>query len=224
MQRTRPKYLKPILTYLYLSIAYFSFAQTPELSNSNSFFKSNLFFISLGIGLCLLVFLIFIFKIIVKLQQKKREEKITEAIDLVKKSIAPPPVENPEILNSTIDLDKDPIPLEDEWMESLKIKAQLLIEDKKFSIVELASTMNLSERQFRRKLKQKTGMLPVAFMREIRLQKAKQLLSSGTFPTVALVCYEVGFSTPKHFSKLFQERFGKNPSYFLPNKSDTKDS
>jgi len=98
-----------------------------------------------------------------------------------------------------------------------------LIDEGKFSIPELAETMNLSERQFRRKLKQHTEMLPAAFMREIRLKKAEYYLQKKVFETVAEVCFAVGFSTPRHFSKLFQERFGRRPSSYLESNKESND-
>ena len=106
-----------------------------------------------------------------------------------------------------------------EWLKMLNRNANLLIENNKFSIVELAATMNLGERQFRRVLKQKTNLRPADYLREIRLLKAKKFLKEGKFATVAEVCYAVGFSTPKHFSRLFKDRFGKNPSEYLENNS-----
>ena len=103
----------------------------------------------------------------------------------------------------------------DEWEEMVHKNANSLIDDGKFSIIELATAMNLSERQFRRKLKQKTGLRPADYMREIKLLKAKDFLKNNTYSTVAEVCFSVGFSTPKHFSKIFKERFGEKPSYYL---------
>ena len=121
-----------------------------------------------------------------------------------------------EILPKAEDTQKE-IPT-DEWEELVHKNVNSLIEDGKFSIIELATAMNLSERQFRRKLIQKTGLRPADYMREIRLLKAKYFLKNKTYPTVAEVCFAVGFSTPKHFSKIFKERFGKKPSFYLGNR------
>jgi AraC-like DNA-binding protein len=51
-------------------------------------------------------------------------------------------------------------------------------------------------------------MTPNQYITEIRLNKARQLLESRQFETVAEVCYAVGFKTPHYFSKLMKERFG----------------
>lgn len=75
--------------------------------------------------------------------------------------------------------------------------------------------MNLSERQLRRKLKQCTGLSPNQYLREIKLQKAFRLLEDRTYSTVSEVCYAVGLSTPKYFTKIFVERFGKLPTEIL---------
>jgi len=75
--------------------------------------------------------------------------------------------------------------------------------------------MHLSERQFRRKFKLLTNSTPIDFMRDLRLIKARELLISKSYNTVAEVSLAVGFSTPKHFSKLFKDKFDIKPSEFL---------
>lgn len=219
MKRTSSRSLKILITYLCLGIAISSFAQSSFLFHYLQISTTHI--IAIIIFTVTIILLIIYFAL--KRLKESREKKVVDAIELVKKYIAPPQRIENDITEKEIKTDDDSVnSSNDEWLKLLDKKAKSLIENKKFSIVELAASMNLSERQFRRKLKQKTNMLPVAFMREIRLQKAKQLLISGNFPTVALVCYEVGFSTPKHFSKLFLERFGKNPSFFLENNSGSR--
>lgn len=107
------------------------------------------------------------------------------------------------------------IQADEKWLKMVDENAIRLIEEGKFSIIDLAEAVNLSERQFRRRLKQSTGMLPITYLRELKLSKAEFLLKSNAYVTVAEVCFAVGFSTPKHFSKLFQEKFGKRPSSYL---------
>jgi AraC-like DNA-binding protein len=155
----------------------------------------------------------------------KQDYKIGEKINTKKESLDPLPNELEELLSESIPIQEKREIIEknppDDWLKKLIKNANLLIDDRKFSIIQLAETMNLSERQFRRKLKQKTGLRPAEYMREIRLLKAEYFLKNNTYSTVAEVCYTVGFSTPKHFSKIFKERFGKNPSFYLNNKKSS---
>lgn len=89
------------------------------------------------------------------------------------------------------------------------------IDNEEFKIQELAESVGYSQRQFTRILKQYTGMTPVKFILEIRLQKAYQHLQHKTFFTLSEVRYHVGISSSAYFNKKFKERFGINPSDLL---------
>ncbi|MEY3368692.1 MAG: hypothetical protein RI973_1847 [Bacteroidota bacterium] len=80
----------------------------------------------------------------------------------------------------------------------------------------VAARLNLSERQFFRRLKQLTGLTPNLYLREIRLQTARDYLQQQRFATVKETCAAVGFTKTKYFSGLFQERFGAPPFHYLP--------
>ncbi|MBZ0326488.1 MAG: response regulator [Altibacter sp.] len=84
-----------------------------------------------------------------------------------------------------------------------------------FKIDSLAAGVNYSQRQLTRILKQYTGMTPVQFILEIRLQKAYQLLQQRTFFTLSEVRYDVGILSSPYFNKKFKERFGIAPSELL---------
>jgi len=101
------------------------------------------------------------------------------------------------------------------WLMEMEAKAKALINDGKFSIMDIAHAMDLSERQFRRKFKLLTNGTPLDFMRDLRLFKARELLISKSFKKVSEVSSAVGFATPKHFSKLFMDKFDKKPSELL---------
>ncbi|MEZ4919025.1 MAG: helix-turn-helix domain-containing protein [Saprospiraceae bacterium] len=88
-----------------------------------------------------------------------------------------------------------------------------------YKISDLATEIGYSERQLRRIIKNMTGLSPVEFILEIRLQKARQLLEKRSFFTVAEVQFEVGIESASYFSRKFTERFGKNPSDYLPSTS-----
>ena len=76
---------------------------------------------------------------------------------------------------------------------------------------ELGDELGLSRVQLYRKVKALTGLSPVELLREMRLQRARTLLTTST-KTVAEVAYEVGFGTPSYFSKCFKQLFGEYPT------------
>ncbi|MCG8332447.1 MAG: response regulator [Chitinophagales bacterium] len=86
------------------------------------------------------------------------------------------------------------------------------LENPNFKIADLAKKLNYSQRQTERIIKKMTGLPPSGFVREIRLQKARQLIENRQFSTIAEVRYKVGFENGSYFSKVFLERFGKKPS------------
>lgn len=89
------------------------------------------------------------------------------------------------------------------------------LDDTEFSVEVLAREMALSSRHLSRVLGKQTGLSPVQFILEIRLQKARQLLESRQFRTVSEVRYEIGIESASYFTRKFTERFGKNPKTYL---------
>lgn len=85
------------------------------------------------------------------------------------------------------------------------------------SVEELGALVNMSRRQFYRKLKKETGFTPAAFVREIRLFKARHIIENKRAGTISEVAYSVGFSTPFHFVKIYEKRFGSHPGKKLKN-------
>ena len=84
--------------------------------------------------------------------------------------------------------------------------------DSSYRIGDLARDLAYSQRQLERIIKKETGFSPVGFVREIKLQKAYQLIKLKKYATVAEVRYAVGIDSSSYFAKLFQERFGVKPS------------
>ncbi len=71
----------------------------------------------------------------------------------------------------------------------------------------------MSRSQMFRKIKALTGKSPSVFIRDIRLQRGRELLTT-TDMNVSQIAYEVGFSTPTYFSDAFLEAYGVRPSQF----------
>ena len=76
---------------------------------------------------------------------------------------------------------------------------------------ELARAVLMSQMQVYRKLKALTGQPPSHFIRSVRLHKSLDLLKSGEL-TISEIAYEVGFTDPNYFSRVFHEAYGQPPS------------
>lgn len=81
----------------------------------------------------------------------------------------------------------------------------------------VAKELGMSHSVLYKKLKTLTGLSLVEYMRDYRLKKAKQLLKAKQF-SINEVCYQVGYSDRKYFSKLFKERFGNPPTFYMKEK------
>ncbi len=75
----------------------------------------------------------------------------------------------------------------------------------------LAGKLGLGRSQFYRKVKSLTNYSPVELLRKMRLTKAREMLST-TDKTISEVAYEVGFSAPAYFTRVFREMFDESPS------------
>lgn len=107
---------------------------------------------------------------------------------------------------------------EQRWLKEVEKNALELLEKyPDFNLLELSASLHISESNLRRKIKKITGLTANDYIKEIRLQYAKELLENKAHFTVAEVSYTVGFSSISYFIKLFSERFGKLPSEYLKN-------
>ena len=100
---------------------------------------------------------------------------------------------------------------EDSFVQKVEQIILNRLEEEDFSILDLARLLHLSRSQVHRKIKALTGMSTAIYIRHIRLQKAKELLSSSELG-IAEIAYQVGFKTPVYFSQKFKETFGQSPS------------
>lgn len=79
------------------------------------------------------------------------------------------------------------------------------------SVDGIASKMGLGRSQFYRKIKALTNYSPVELLRNMRLAKARMLLTS-TEKSVSEIAYEVGFTTPAYFGKCYKDRYNETPT------------
>jgi len=83
---------------------------------------------------------------------------------------------------------------------------------KPFNIRELQ--IRVRERQLYRKLQGLLGCTPAAYIRQLRLERARQLLEKGA-GTVSEITFMVGYSNTSAFARAFRDAFGEAPSRFL---------
>lgn len=90
---------------------------------------------------------------------------------------------------------------------------QAHIDDSNFGPTELAKAMAMSDSQLYRKLKAISNTSTAIFIRQVRLEKAKDLLKT-TDLTISEIAYATGFNDPNWFSKTFKDEFQASPSNF----------
>lgn len=79
------------------------------------------------------------------------------------------------------------------------------------NVAKLSKLMGLSRVHLYRKVITLTGSSPNDFIKEVRMREAWSLLQSKK-KSISEVAYEVGFSSPSYFTKIFHKKFGYPPS------------
>lgn len=75
----------------------------------------------------------------------------------------------------------------------------------------VAKALNMSNSTFQRTIKAESGMTSLQFIREIRLQYARQMLITNPHISLDELAESIGFQKTSWFVKLFEERFGVKP-------------
>ena len=99
-----------------------------------------------------------------------------------------------------------------DWLAEMEAYALDHVSDTTLTLTRMAQDNHISERQLQRRLKQLTGLSGGQYLREVRLQHARDLLLSGTYITVKEVAAAVGFRDAAYFSRAYRKRFGVLPS------------
>jgi len=81
---------------------------------------------------------------------------------------------------------------------------------KPFRVEDLARSCGMSTSAFHRNFQGVTALSPIQFQKQIRLQKSRLLLLTGT-DDVATVGYRVGYDSTSQFSREYRRQFGLPP-------------
>ncbi len=101
--------------------------------------------------------------------------------------------------------------VDEEFLKKIRLSIEENLDDETFGVVELAAKVALSRSQLHRKLTAVTGHGPNEIIRNMRLERAKELLEKGA-GNASEVAFMVGFNSLAYFSKSFSDHFGFPPS------------
>lgn len=104
-------------------------------------------------------------------------------------------------------------------MERLSKAINENISNPDYTIVDLASDVCMSRVHLNRKLKQLTNQSPSAYLRNMRLSKAAEILREKPGIAVSDVATAVGMTSFSHFSHAFKELYGCSPSEYASRQS-----
>jgi len=100
--------------------------------------------------------------------------------------------------------------MDEAFVEKLCQNVEDNIANEEFSVEELARNIGLSRSQLHRKLEAISGKSASQFIREYRLERARELIEKKV-GTIAEISFQVGFSSPGYFNKCFKEYFKTTP-------------
>ena len=80
-------------------------------------------------------------------------------------------------------------------------------------VAQMIARSGLAERTFKRRFKAATGMSPIDYVQQVRLESAKTALEDTDQPVDA-IGHAVGYDDPSSFRRLFRKRLGLSPSQY----------
>lgn len=116
-------------------------------------------------------------------------------------------------LNNHIERLAETNPKEAAFLTSINNCILKNLEDERFDANALSDTMAMSRAQLLRRLKSITGNSPAYYIKNLRLERAKELLETKDV-TISEVAFQTGFNSPSNFTKVFTEKYGITPSQF----------
>lgn len=106
-----------------------------------------------------------------------------------------------------------PSPSDQLFLEKVFIVIRENYVDPHFNVDTLSYKMGMSRSSFFNKIKAITGQAPADFIRQYRMERAKELLRSKKY-TIAEIAFKSGFSDVKYFRDVFKKKFNQSPSQF----------
>jgi len=119
---------------------------------------------------------------------------------------------------SGIDFSENTTSLDQEFILNVLNYINKNISDNNLNVENLADELLLSRSKLYRKIKALTGLTANEFIRNVRLEKSKEILENSEF-SISEICYKVGFSSPSYFTKCFKLQYGVLPKEIRDDKN-----
>jgi AraC-like DNA-binding protein len=103
--------------------------------------------------------------------------------------------------------------------ESIINKARIIFRtniEQDISMEKVAAELNVSYAWFRKAFKTYTGIAPNQYLLQLKIEKAKLLLTDNT-KSIKEISFTLNFESAFYFSKLFKEKTGVSPELFRKN-------
>jgi transcriptional regulator GlxA family with amidase domain len=85
------------------------------------------------------------------------------------------------------------------------------------SVIEAAARAGCSVRALQIAFRRHRGMTPIAALRRIRLEAAREALAGADGPvSIRAIAAEYRFTNPSRFARMFREAFGQSPAELWP--------
>lgn len=100
--------------------------------------------------------------------------------------------------------------LEHEFVKKVRNIVVANFSNYEFSVEQLCKQVFMSHSQLHRKLEALTGCSPNKFIRIVRLNKAKELLTNPSL-SIAAIALDCGYNDAAYFARVFKQEYGKTP-------------
>lgn len=97
------------------------------------------------------------------------------------------------------------------FLQTARAAIDARISDEDLTVEALADALGTTRSTLHRRLKTDADVTPSALIRQVRLERGRELLRQGR-GTVSEVAYAVGFKSASHFSRTYSHRYGLPPS------------
>ena len=114
------------------------------------------------------------------------------------------------MLERNIELNKNQVHVDMVSRARLRIRESL---ESPVTIQQVAEDLGVSYSNFRKLFKEYTGLSPSTYQQDLRLQRAKELLTT-TDLSIKEIAYRLNFESPDYFSAKFRSKTGHRPSEY----------